>query len=162
MKIPFFGVARVMPGYGFVFFAALLIIGGWHNAQGQESSATPDASSKENSERSAPAGKMTPQDQSRIKVVFDENLPGVIFIESNGEKIRVDTAKKTVEQIVAKADKGVQPETPQDKSNAAADDNQKEESAYDFDRGEEPYDHRLVNIPTPKSSWKAVATSSPA
>ncbi|MCY7348461.1 MAG: DUF5777 family beta-barrel protein, partial [Pyrinomonadaceae bacterium] len=28
--------------------------------------------------------------------------------------------------------------------------NQKEESVYDFDSGEEPYDYHLINVPTPK------------
>ena len=42
-----------------------------------------------------------PPPPGNIKVVFDEKSPGVVYIESNGERIRVDTAKKTVEPAAA-------------------------------------------------------------
>lgn len=93
------------------------------------------------------------QPQSNIKVVFDETTPGVLTIESNGEKIRVDTTRKTVEQLAVNLapEKPVEPPKPAE-TTAKTEENtkQKEESAYDFEAGEEPYNYRLVNIPTPK------------
>ncbi len=152
---------HVLPNCGFVFFAALLILGGWLNTVGQEGTASPAASSKENGKRAVPAEKTSSQDQSKMRVVFDENSPGIVFIESNGEKIRVDTAHKTVEQVASNETKSMLPNTQQDAKVASVQE-EKEGSAYDFDRGEEPYDHRLVNIPTPKSipkgSWNLTFT----
>lgn len=95
-----------------------------------------------------------------IKVTFDEKQPGILIIESNGEKIRVDATRKTVEQVAPVASSNSeknaatinQPETasvspqPQPQQTSQTQD----ESEYDFDEGEEPYDYRLVNIPTPK------------
>src|SRR5436190_13891622 len=45
--------------------------------------------------------KPTPAEatQAKIKIVFDDNTPGVVYIESNGEKVRVDTSKKTFENV---------------------------------------------------------------
>lgn len=92
--------------------------------------------------------------KSNIKVVFDETTPGVLIIESNGEKIRVDTTKKTVEQLAVNSapDKTAEttPPTETTAKNEETSQTQKEESAYDFEAGEEPYNYRVVNIPTPK------------
>ena len=154
IKIPFSGESHVLTNFSSVLFAVLFVFGGWSNAWGQEPTATPADSPKETAEGS----KAAPQEQSKIKVAFDESSPGVVIIESNGEKIRVDTTKKTVEQVTANVDKGTQPNA-QDNAKTMA---QKEESAYDFDKGEEPFDHRVVNIPTPKSipkgSWNLFFT----
>ena len=86
--------------------------------------------------------------QDKIKVVFDDANPGVVYIESNGERVRVDVNKKTVEPVVATAAAPADPSGP-DTIPAAAEP-QVEESAYSFDKGEEPYDSRLINVPTPK------------
>lgn len=119
-----------------VFLAALIFAGVSSSAAGQ------------NSETNAEKEKVNPS-QNGIKVVFDETTPGVLTIESNGEKIRVDTNKKTVEPIAA-----IAAEKTADKPETAKAENtseqQKEESSYDFDSGEEPYDYRLINVPTPK------------
>jgi hypothetical protein len=100
---------------------------------------------------------------SSIKVTFDENAPGVVYVEANGEKVKVDTAKRSVENEVAGP-------TNQQTSSAQAtsatpknkDDDADSESKYDFDKSEEPYDYRVVNIPTPKNipkhSWNIVFT----
>jgi hypothetical protein len=101
-----------------------------------------------------------PQGEAKIKVVFDENSPGVVFIESNGEKIRVDTAKQTVEQVaVVPADTKAEPDNPATTAEVA---DEEEESAYDFEKGEEPYDFRIVNVPTPRSvpkgTWNVTFT----
>lgn len=103
--------------------------------------------------------------EGKIKVVFDENTPGVVYVESNGERIRVDTGKKSVENVAmsttekAETLKETATATTAPKLAAKADD---EEGAYDFDKGEEPYDYRIVNLPTaknvPKGSWNLVFT----
>ena len=84
--------------------------------------------------------------QDKIKVVFDDANPGVVYIESNGERVRVDVNKKTVENIAP----AVAPAQPAEPDAPAPTDPQVEESAYSFDKGEEPYDSRLINVPTPK------------
>jgi hypothetical protein len=45
--------------------------------------------------------KPTPAEttQAKIKIVFDDKRPGVVYIESNGERVRVDTAKKTFANV---------------------------------------------------------------
>lgn len=87
--------------------------------------------------------------QDRIKVVFDDTNPGVLYVESNGERIRVDVNKKTVEPIGAAA----APETAQAEAEPP-EEPQTEESSYSFDKGEEPYDGRLINLPTPRTLSK--------
>ena len=83
--------------------------------------------------------------QEKIKVVFDDANPGVVYVESNGERIRVDVNKKTVEPATAVASA-----SPVVAAAVAAAAQPPEESAYSFDKGEEPYDARLINVPTPK------------
>src|SRR5215204_5973698 len=39
--------------------------------------------------------------QEKIKVIFDDANPGVIYVEANGERVRVDVNKKTVEPAAA-------------------------------------------------------------
>ncbi|MFT3746493.1 MAG: DUF5777 family beta-barrel protein [Pyrinomonadaceae bacterium] len=103
--------------------------------------------------------------EAKMKVVFDEDTPGVVYVEANGERIRVDTSKKSVESVATMIpDKNTElrntalaitPKVPA----AKADD---DESPYDFDKGEEPYDYRVVNVPTaknvPKGSYNLIFT----
>jgi hypothetical protein len=93
---------------------------------------------------------VTEKKSSNIKVTFDENAVGVVIIESGGEKIRIDTARKTVESLnnAAATEPGA---ATSPTANATLESKQKGEGAYDFDKGEEPYDYRLINLPTPKS-----------
>lgn len=84
--------------------------------------------------------------QDKIKVVFDDANPGVVYVEANGERVRVDVNRKTVEAAPA-AVAAAKPAEPEAKPEPDA---QVEESAYSFDKGEEPYDSRLINVPTPK------------
>ncbi len=90
----------------------------------------------------------TPPDvkPEKIKVVFDDANPGVVYVEANGERVRVDVNKKTVEQAAA-----AMAVTPAAEDAAPiTGEPSVEESAYSFDKGEEPYDARLINLPTPK------------
>lgn len=85
--------------------------------------------------------------QDRIKVVFDDANPGVIYVESNGERVRVDVNKKLVEpapSTVAVVEQNAAAPQPQPAASPV------EDSPYIFGEGEEPYDWRLINVPTPK------------
>lgn len=78
---------------------------------------------------------------SGIEVTFDKDAPGVVIVEAGGERIRIDTATKTVSRIEEEQTPPLAtPQTPQ----AARVERETER------RGEEPYDYRLVNVPTPK------------
>src|SRR5258708_13348895 len=72
-----------------------------------------------------------------IKVTFDDHVPGVAIIESNGERLRIDTSAKTVTRIGEKSPQ----QTPPAKV-AKVEQTKAPEG--------EPYDYRLVNVPTPK------------
>jgi cytochrome c oxidase subunit 2 len=79
---------------------------------------------------------------SGMQVTFDKDAPGVVIVESGGERIRIDTATKTVTRLG-----GEQPPPavapPAQESTARA---ERQSGRH----AEEPYDYRLVNVPTPK------------
>jgi cytochrome c oxidase subunit 2 len=75
--------------------------------------------------------------ETTMKVSFDDHAPGVVIVESNGERVKIDTATRTVTRI--------QPETT---SAAVPAQVSKVEPARQSIR--EDYDYRLVNVPTPK------------
>jgi hypothetical protein len=151
MKIPLISHQHFLTSCRQLSFAVLFVLAGLLGTAGQEVTKTPDSHSNEKGEMSKPDKETASQDQSKIGVVFDETQPGVVFIVSNGEKIRIDTAKKTIEHIASNESKSPGSVTPAENTTAAVVKDEKEESAYDFDKGDEPYDHRIVNIPTPKS-----------
>lgn len=127
----------------FAIFAAVFIIGCGASVWSQ--TVTPKESDDKTTE--------SVQAQSKIKVVFDKDAPSILIIESNGEKVRVDTTKQTVEPFVAansSQEKAVETTQPKETAKVAQQTDEKEESKYDFDEGEEPFDYRLVNVPTPK------------
>lgn len=74
---------------------------------------------------------------SGLQVVFDETEPGVVYVESNGERIRIDTATKTVAKAAGAS--------PSQQSTAVV-----AATPTERTRTAEPYDYRLVNVPTPK------------
>jgi len=76
-----------------------------------------------------------------VKVTFDDSAPGVAIVESNGERLRIDTSAKTVTRI----DENSTPPTSLPTASTA-------EPAKELAR--EPYDYRLVNVPTPKRVLK--------
>lgn len=86
-----------------------------------------------------PATKPGPA--SKINVTFDQSTPGVVVVESGGERLRIDTSAKTVERIseVTAGQESKQP-APQ-----VATKERESSRAY------EPYDYHIVNIPTPKA-----------
>lgn len=87
-----------------------------------------------------------------MKVVFDDAAPGVIIVESNGKKIRVDTSSKTVEEITPSNDsKSSEFAKTDPAAGAPSPDQSQDEDPFHFDAGDEPYDYRIVNVPTPRS-----------
>lgn len=147
----------------FVVAAAVLV----SPARAQEQKNAPKVVKNNPPEVTSPANR-SPEDkpQSKIKVAFDDAAPGVVVVEANGEKIRIDTGKKTVDQLASNPVDANATDTPADasvkQSKTDPPPSEQEESAYDFDKGEEPYDFRVVNVPTPKripkGSWNLVFT----
>lgn len=143
----------------------LLILAASAGTPAQAPIATPDAPLKGSVTQAKPTENVSneaSQIQGKIRVVFDENSPGVVIVESNGEKVRVDTTKRTVEPV-AMVSNGESPAQPEgQKTESTAKKVEEEESPFDFDKGEEPYDFRVVNVPTPKNvpkgSWNLVFT----
>lgn len=83
-----------------------------------------------------------------IKVAFDEKSPGIIVVSAGGERVRIDTATKTitpVEEPDAAAEESKETTDSKDAAKATPKPEDEEEEP-----GHEPYDYRLVNVPTPK------------
>ncbi len=74
---------------------------------------------------------------SNIQVRFDERTPGVVIVEANGETVRIDTSTKTVTPLSA-----AEPISPTQPASAQSERTRRTAA--------EPYDYRLVNVPTPK------------
>ena len=141
--------------------AAFVIFGCLANVWSQTPVSTTDTSSNE-AETKVETEK-TPQptaSPTKMKVTFDETNSGVVVIESNGEMIRIDANKKTVERIpviaeektsdTSKEQETAKVEAESEEKKAEVKSDEEEESVYDFDEGEEPFDYRLINVPTPK------------
>jgi hypothetical protein len=79
---------------------------------------------------------------SNMQVTFDESTPGVVFVESNGEKIRIDTTAKSVVKVETPA--GLPPKQAQNEQVAKVEKEEKEQPE------DENYDYYLINVPTPK------------
>jgi Na+-transporting methylmalonyl-CoA/oxaloacetate decarboxylase gamma subunit len=102
---------------------------------------------------------------SAVKVTFDPSASGVVIVESNGERLRIDTARKTVETIT---DSELTPAAATEPSRATKSGSEgtvakkKQDRSLQFDKGWEPYDYRIVNVPTPKhipkGSWNMTFT----
>lgn len=79
----------------------------------------------------------------KIRVTFEPAARGVVIVESNGERVRIDTSNNTVERLSRSEEPGQTP--PQAPSQAPASGQRESSRAY------EPYDYHIVNIPTPKA-----------
>jgi hypothetical protein len=89
--------------------------------------------------------------ESNMKVMFDETAPGVVIVETGGERLRIDTATKQVVRLETSA--------PAADETTPAPVAQPQQAEEEFDEpGYEPYDYRLANIPTPKRYPKGSLT----
>ncbi|MFT3744841.1 MAG: DUF5777 family beta-barrel protein [Pyrinomonadaceae bacterium] len=80
-----------------------------------------------------------------VKITFDEKDPAIMIVESNGEKFRVNSVTKQIERVAASASP-TQSASPV----AAVQQDEPKEDFYAYEPGDEPFDYRLVNVPTPK------------
>jgi len=81
--------------------------------------------------------------QQKVEVTFDDQTPGVAIVEVNGERIRIDTSTKTwtrIEQAKTGPVSPAQSQTGEIRKVAT--------------EKTEPYDYRVVNVPTPKRVLK--------
>jgi cytochrome c oxidase subunit II len=77
---------------------------------------------------------------SNMKVTFDENAPGVVFVESGGERVRIDTSARTFARVESAP--AQQPTITAEPPKVA----KERESS----KASEPYDYHVINVPTPK------------
>lgn len=80
----------------------------------------------------------------KMKVTFDPTAPGVVIVESAGERLRIDTSRNTVERV-SRTDETKDQNPPQEPSQTVAPKPRESSRVY------EPYDYQVVNIPTPKA-----------
>ena len=73
-----------------------------------------------------------------VQVKFDDNAAGVVIVEAGGERLRIDTRAKTVTRLD-------QPEAPPATQQPVI-----AEAERKHGPEHEPYDYRLINVPTPK------------
>ncbi|CAN5413986.1 hypothetical protein BH10ACI3_BH10ACI3_06800 [soil metagenome] len=87
------------------------------------------------------------------KITFDEKDPTIMYVETNGERFSVNTVTKAITKLTSSAAPAAQ-QTADTKQTAQP---EEKEDFYAYESGEEPYDVRLVNVPTPrkvpKGTW---------
>lgn len=144
-----------------VYFAFLLIASVTCIAQ-QTDPAVADSGHIAKTTAERPAEPAKPM---KMKVDFDEEKNGVVYIEANGERIRVDTVNRRVEVVSsapAKPEAEPKNETSAENTVPPVQTPQSKDTKYDFDKGDEPWDYRVVNIPTPrhvpKGTWSVAFT----
>lgn len=126
--------SRISAVAGLVLAAFILIAGGAHTTLAQNTT--------------------EPKSDDAIKVRFDEKDPTMMYIESNGQRIRVNTVTKQIENLMPAA--SAPADDAKDKADdktAKADDKNKDD-LYAYESGDEPYDYKLINVPTPKKVRK--------
>jgi hypothetical protein len=123
---------------GIGLIAGLISIGLAITAAGQ-TSASP----------AGPAGTAdvaAPETPDGVTITFDEKDPSVMYVEANGVRYKASATTKQVERLETSSPA---PET-KDAAKATAADKGVEEDMYVYEPGDEPFDYRLVNVPTPK------------
>ena len=73
-----------------------------------------------------------------VQVKFDDTAEGVVIVEAGGERLRIDTRAKTVSRL----DQPEPSPAPQQPEIVDAE--------HKHHLEQEPYDYRLINVPTPK------------
>lgn len=98
----------------------------------------------------------TPDSKSDdIQVGFDDDRPGLLTIIVGGTTYLVDANEQTVRRVDDELALDESPKIEDGKRDVAIveDESVEDDEEFDpweFERGEEPYDYRLVNVPTPK------------
>lgn len=147
-----------------ISFCSILMAVLFHaGAIAQNAPATADTSIPAAGKAETIAPNSQASDDKKLSVIFDETQSGVAFIEVNGERIRIDTTKKTVEHLALSTNSETPaiPVKPNGEA-AKAEPPKKKKVDLEFTRSHEPYDYRVVNIPTPKSvpkgTWNLIFT----
>ncbi len=97
------------------------------------------------------AASITAKSTEKIHITFDETNPSIMIVESNGERVRVDTVTRKIEHIDdLAAVTTTQVSTPPAATVTPVALAQQKADAYAYSEGNEPFDYRLVNVPTPK------------
>ena len=126
----------------------------------QDSGPTADpvtSASKATADGTKPSTNGGPKTIGGVKVDFETGIDGIVIVESNGEKLRIDTVHKTVEKLGETALATAAPTPPTQAQANEPVGQKKSDTKYSFGKGWEPYDVRVVNMPTPKyipkGSW---------
>jgi cytochrome c oxidase subunit II len=82
-----------------------------------------------------------PGQASNMKVSFDDTSPGVVIVESAGQRLRIDASTRSVARLDVPA-----PPAEQEKKQADAVASRVRESSSAY----EPYEYHIVNVPTTK------------
>jgi len=150
----------------FAVYAGLLIVASGRSVNCQEIAPGDDTGST--SGPTAPSKAEVADGVGEVRVTFDDS-PGVVVVEAGGRLIRIDSNARTVRDIGPAPDRNPNPSTDEQvKSQVAVAENaeapagaaQSDDDDIDpfyYEPGYEPYDYRLINVPTPKSvpkgSW---------
>ena len=132
-------ISRIRMFYFATLLTALLFLSGTRNLFAQ---AVASAVSLPADKVAAAANK-----PDSVNIKFDEKDPTIVIVEANGERFRVNSVTKLIERVErpAPSPSEPQPETAKELPKA-----QDKEDLYAYESGDEPYDYRLVNVPTPK------------
>jgi hypothetical protein len=139
------------------FWAVMLLISLTYSASSQTEPATGVVPSDDKTASAEKAVSKTDEP----KVTFDEKEPGIVIVETKGHRLRIDTTRRSV--VTLAADPVAATAQPARGNGAAVqDEDDKVTGKYEFDKGEEPFDYRIVNVSTPKSvpkgSWNIAFT----
>jgi plastocyanin len=83
------------------------------------------------------------ENPTSMKVSFDSSNSGIVYVEANGERIRIDTNGKSFSRVDSSP--ATVASTPADPDPSASSQSETRQRAV-----AEPYDYQLVNVPTPK------------
>ena len=137
MQTPSHSFAKQFPA-AFALLTFFILAGSDLNAQTTDSSVT----AQPPADIVAAGKKADPP-----KITFDEKDPTIMYVETGGERYRVNSVTKLVEKIAststttAPADQPTTAKLVQDDAKV---------DYYAYDAGDEPFSYRLVNVPTPK------------
>jgi cytochrome c oxidase subunit II len=88
-------------------------------------------------------GKALNESAANMKVTFDPNTPGIVYVEANGERVRIDANARSFMQVESTPATVAGTPAEADKSSGSQGESRPRAAA-------EPYDYQLVNVPTPK------------
>ncbi len=145
-----------------LFAAVVIILGGGFNFVSGQS--VEDVETNRNDKASLSSSDSIPEMTSKkkgsdVRVEFPDDSPGIVIIETAGKRYRIDPKTKSVTVIgsISENTSASTSSDTKDRLNADAQslsqsqDIEEELGDYDFEPGDEPFDYRIVNVPTPKS-----------